>query len=61
MRASEFYCDYADCETYVGEAMYNSAGFVTVIVEKEQFDFCSFDHVAMWAAQFGAVEQYGRD
>ncbi len=61
MRASEYHCDYLGCDTYVSEAMYNSAGFVKVVADDEQFDFCSFDHVAMWAAQFGAVEEYGRD
>ena len=61
MISSTFFCDYFACDTFTAEAMYDSAGFVKVIADEEQFDFCSFDHLAMWAAQFGAVEQYDGD
>lgn len=52
------YCDYNPCDSSVSGELYYDAGFLTVLVSDAEYDFCSFDHCAMWAAQFGIVEVF---
>ena len=52
------YCDYDRCDTFVSGDIYDEAGFLTVLVRDDEYDFCSFDHCAMWAAQFGPLKVF---
>ena len=52
------YCDYESCDSSVSGELYYDGGFMTVLVRDDEYDFCSFDHCAMWAAQFGPLEVF---